>query len=154
MKRPTSGKSPPHTGAPASRSFGIELTQKQQPAGAGISVAQVRKGLPMKALDDLANTLEVDRAELAEILGTSLRTLQRRVGDNEKLGPAASDRLARVQRILLLAEHVLGDTAKAALWLTTPSRVLEDTPLRLLDTDIGTQRVQQELHQIEFGMPA
>jgi hypothetical protein len=26
-------------------------------------------------------------------------------------------------------------------------------PLQMLDTDMGTQRVQQELHQIEFGFP-
>jgi len=108
----------------------------------------------MKALDELAATLQVDRAELADVIGTSVRTLQRKVGDNDRLGSAASDRLARVQRILQLAEHVLGDTTKAAAWLTTPSRILRDTPLRMLDTDIGTQRVQQELHQIEFGMPA
>ena len=26
-------------------------------------------------------------------------------------------------------------------------------PLQMLDTDIGTQRVQQELREIEYGMP-
>jgi putative toxin-antitoxin system antitoxin component (TIGR02293 family) len=128
MKR---GNRPGKTGVVRhGRTFGAELTQKLSNAGGGISVAQVRKGLPMKAL------------------------LQRKVGDNDRLGSAASDRLARVQRILQLAEHVLGDTTKAARWLTTPSRILHDTPLRMLDTDIGSQRVQQELHQIEFGMPA
>lgn len=157
MKRSTrSGKSLSHGGAASAqrRTFGGELTQKLSNSAGGISVAQVRKGLPMQALDTMAQTLQVDRAELAEVLGTSIRTLQRKAGDNDRLGPAASDRLARVQRILQLAEHVLGDTAKAALWLTTPSRILNDTPLKMLDTDIGTQRVQQELHQIEFGMPA
>lgn len=152
MKR---GNRPGKTGVVRhGRTFGAELTQKLSNAGGGISVAQVRKGLPMKALDELAGTLQVDRAELADVIGTSVRTLQRKVGDNDRLGSAASDRLARVQRILQLAEHVLGDTTKAARWLTTPSRILHDTPLRMLDTDIGSQRVQQELHQIEFGMPA
>lgn len=119
-----------------------------------ISVEQVRKGLPMKALNDLARILGVDRAELAEVLGTSVRTLQRKAAENERLGPAASDRLARVQRILDLATRVLGKTDKASRWLTSESRALDgEIPLQMLDTDIGAQRVQQELRAIEFGMP-
>ena len=119
-----------------------------------ISAEQVRKGLPMKALDDLARVLNVDRASLAGILGTSIRTLQRRAGESERLGAVASDRLARVRRILDLATHVLGESDKAARWLTSESRALGgEVPLHMLDTDIGTQRVQQELRQIEFGMP-
>ena len=124
-------------------------------AGTGtISAEQVRKGLPMKALDDLARLLNVDHASLADILGTSMRTLQRRARESERLGAVASDRLARVRRILDLATHVLGESDKAARWLTSESRALGgEVPLHMLDTDIGTQRVQQELRQMEFGMP-
>jgi putative toxin-antitoxin system antitoxin component (TIGR02293 family) len=105
-------------------------------------------------LDDLARLLQVDRAMLAQVLGVSLRTLQRKAGENERLAPAASDRLARVRRILDLATEVLGEPSKGARWLTASSRALGgDVPLQMLDTDIGTQRVQQELHQIEFGFP-
>ena len=140
------------------------MSRERAPAGGAIaervartgtiSAEQVRKGLPMKALDDLARLLNVDRALLADILGTSIRTLQRRAGESERLGAVASDRLARVRRILDLATHVLGESDKAAHWLTSESRALGgEVPLHMLDTDIGTQRVQQELRQIEFGMP-
>jgi putative toxin-antitoxin system antitoxin component (TIGR02293 family) len=130
-----------------------EAMPPKNSAGA-ISAEQVRKGLPMKALDDLARILNVDRAALADILGTSVRTLQRKAEENDRLGPVASDRLARVRRILDLATHVLGETDKASRWLTSESRALDgEVPLHMLDTDIGTQRVQQELRQIEFGMP-
>ena len=115
---------------------------------------QVRRGLPVRALDELARLLQVDRATLAQVLGVSLRTLQRKAGENERLAPAASDRLARVRRILDLATEVLGEQSKGVRWLTAKSRALGgDVPLQMLDTDIGTQRVQQELHQIEFGFP-
>lgn len=108
----------------------------------------------MRALDHLAQLLQVDRAELARVLGVSLRTLQRKAGENQRLSPAASDRLARVRRILDLATAVLGEQAKGAHWLTATSRALGgEVPLQMLDTDMGTQRVQQELHQIEFGFP-
>jgi putative toxin-antitoxin system antitoxin component (TIGR02293 family) len=118
-----------------------------------ISIDQVRKGLPLKELDDLAATLHVDRLDLAEILGTSVRTLQRKAEASNRLAATASDRLARIVRIHELAARVLGAEDKAATWLTSRSRALGEVPLRMLDTDIGTQRVEQELRQIEFGMP-
>jgi putative toxin-antitoxin system antitoxin component (TIGR02293 family) len=108
----------------------------------------------VRALDHLAQLLAVDREELAQVLGVSLRTLQRKAGEHQRLGPGPSDRLARVRRILDLATHVLGEQTKGARWLTSSSRALgAEVPLHMLDTDIGTQRVQQELHQIEFGFP-
>jgi putative toxin-antitoxin system antitoxin component (TIGR02293 family) len=121
---------------------------------AAFSPEHIRRGLPVRALDHLAQLLQVDRVELARLLGVSLRTLQRKAGENQRLGPGASDRLARVRRILDLATEVLGEQSKGARWLTSSSRALGgDVPLHMLDTDIGTQRVQQELHQIEFGFP-
>ncbi|MDE2261929.1 MAG: DUF2384 domain-containing protein [Gammaproteobacteria bacterium] len=124
------------------------------PYVSAFSPEQIRRGLPVRALDHLAQLLRVERAELARVLGVSLRTLQRKSGENERLGPAASDRLARVRRILDLATDVLGEQAKGAHWLTSKSRALGgEVPLQMLDTDMGTQRVQQELHQIEFGFP-
>lgn len=133
---------------------------KSQPArrrystGQGFSIEQVREGLPLYELNELADELHVERVKLADILGTTIRTLQRKSESDQKLGPAASDRLARMRRIHELAMHVFGERNKASLWLTSPSRGLNgEIPLFLLDTDIGTQRVQQELRQVEFGMP-
>ncbi|MET0984824.1 MAG: antitoxin Xre/MbcA/ParS toxin-binding domain-containing protein [Steroidobacteraceae bacterium] len=42
----------------------------------------------------------------------------------------------------------MGDTTKAAHWLTSRSRILDGMPYRMLDTDIGSQRVERELRQI------
>jgi putative toxin-antitoxin system antitoxin component (TIGR02293 family) len=118
-------------------------------------IAEIRGGLRVSDLTELARQLVVSREQLAAILGITTRTLQRKAGANERLGSAASDRLARVQRIHELATHVLGEKDKAARWLTSASRPLGGVrPLQLLDTDIGTQRVEQELHEIKYGMPA
>lgn len=117
-------------------------------------IAEVRAGLPLTELDKVAALLGIDHAQLATLLDTSLRTLQRKAGSDGRLGPAASDRLARIKRIHELATHVLGNDAKASRWLTAASRGLGgEVPLELLDTDVGTQRVQQELREIEYGMP-
>ena len=64
----------------------------------------------------------------------------------------ASDRLARIDRIYALAVEVFGDSGKAAEWLKRPSRALgKELPLRLLDTDTGTEQVERELRQIQHG---
>ena len=122
--------------------------------GTAFTPETVRRGLPVRALDQLAQLLQVDRAELARVVGVSLRTLQRKSGEKQRLAPAPSDRLARVRRILDLAADVLGEQRKGALWLTSKNRALGgEVPLGMLDTDMGTLQVQQELHQIEFGFP-
>ena len=151
QKRPSGevqfGSDPPRSDAPIRK-------RVDRIVSVSMSAEQIRKGLPMKAVYDVARVLNVDHALLADLLGTSVRTLQRKAGERARLGPVASDRLARVNRILDLATHVLGEQDKAARWLTSQSRTLGgEVPLRMLDTDIGTQRVEQELRQIEFGMP-
>ena len=100
----------------------------------------------------LAQLLAVDRAVLLRILGVSERTIQRKHVLSERLSPAASDRLSRIDRIYTLAVEVFGDGDKAAQWLKRPSRALaNELPLKLLDTDAGTQQVERELRQIQYG---
>jgi putative toxin-antitoxin system antitoxin component (TIGR02293 family) len=116
------------------------------------TIGAVRKGLPAGRLDKLARLLAVDRALLLHVLGISERTLQRKHVLSARLSAAASDRLARIDRIYALAVEVFGDSSKAAEWLKRPSRALgKELPLRLLDTDAGTQQVERELRQIQHG---
>ena len=115
-------------------------------------IGAVPKGLPAGRLDRIARLLAVDRALLLHVLGISERTLQRKQILPARLSPAASDRLARIDRIYVLTVEVFGDSSKAAEWLKRPSRALgKESPLRLLDTDSGTQQVERELRQIQHG---
>ena len=116
------------------------------------SIGAVRKGLPADRLNQIAQLLGVDRPSLLRIVGVSERTIQRKQGLTERLSPAASDRLSRIDRIYTLAVEVFGDRERAGQWLKRPSRALaNEAPLNLLDTDAGTQRVERELRQIQFG---
>jgi putative toxin-antitoxin system antitoxin component (TIGR02293 family) len=134
---------------------GLALQQKLGATTISKRISEVRDGLPVTELTELAGTLTISRDQLAAILGITIRTLQRKAGSDVRLGAAASDRLARVKRIFDLAEHVLGDRERAARWMTSASRPLGgELPLQLLDTDIGTQRVEQELHEIKYSFPA
>ena len=115
-------------------------------------IGAVRKGLPAGKLTKMAQLLAVDQELLLRILGVSQRTIQRKHALSDRLSPAASDRLSRIDRIYTLAVAVFGDGDKAAQWLKRPSRALaNELPLKLLDTDAGTQRVERELRQIQFG---
>jgi putative toxin-antitoxin system antitoxin component (TIGR02293 family) len=100
----------------------------------------------------MAKVLNVDRAFLVGILGVSQRTIQRKRLQSARLSPAASDRLSRIDRIYRLAVQVFGEGETAAKWLNRPSRPLgNESPLRLLDTDAGSQQVERELLQIQHG---
>jgi putative toxin-antitoxin system antitoxin component (TIGR02293 family) len=115
-------------------------------------IGAVREGLPTGNLTKMAQLLAVDRTVLLRILGVSQRTIQRRHVLSERLSPSASDRLSRIERIYTLAGEVFGDGEKAAQWLKRPRRALADeSPLKLLDTDAGTQQVERELRQIQYG---
>jgi putative toxin-antitoxin system antitoxin component (TIGR02293 family) len=116
------------------------------------SIGAVRKGLPASRLDQMAKLLDVDPSILVDVLGVSERTIERKPSRSARLSPAASDRLSRIDRIYHLATAVFGDADLAAKWLKRPSRPLgEDLPLRLLDTDPGTQQVERELPEIQIS---
>jgi putative toxin-antitoxin system antitoxin component (TIGR02293 family) len=115
-------------------------------------IEAVREGLPTARVDKMAQFLSVERTFLLGILGISARTVQRKNRSAVRLSPAASDRLSRMARILSLATEVFDTKEKAAEWLKRPSRALgNQQPIRLLDTDAGTQCVERELRQIQHG---
>ncbi len=117
-----------------------------------LPIDDVRKGFPVEKVDFMIMHLKIERPVLLKVLGISERTAQRKNKHEALLSPSASDRLARIDRIFHLAADVLGSEEKAAEWLKRPNRTLgNETPLDLLDTDAGSQQVERELRQIEFG---
>lgn len=80
------------------------------------------------------------------------RTLARRKEQEETLSAAESDRALRLERIAQMADRVFGDHDKAQRWLRKHSRVLEDTPINLLQSETGAFLVEQELHRIDYGV--
>lgn len=116
--------------------------------------AAVEKGLPASALERVVKELmavAVSRAEVYDLVG-SVRTLQRKRTRAAVLSPNESDRLARLARVVVRAEEVLGSAAKAGLWLTRPNKALGGEPLALLKSDQGTVAVEQVLGRIEHGI--
>lgn len=115
-------------------------------------LAEVERGLPVRAYVALVKTLALTPAEEDRLLQVSLRT-RVRWKLRSRLGPAASDRLVRIARILALATHVLENRAHAIAWLREPSDVLSGrTPLQAISSDFGAEKVTNLLNQMEYGI--
>src|SRR6059058_5697670 len=91
-------------------------------------LAEIERGLPIKAYERVAHTLALSPDEEDRLLQVSLRT-RARWKRRSRLDPAVSDRVARLARILALAEEVLA-------------------------TDAGAEKVSNLLYQMEYGLYA
>ena len=115
-------------------------------------LAEVERGLPIKAYLALVKTLALTPEEEDRLLQVSLRT-RVRWRQRSRLDPAASDRLVRIARILALATEVLENRAHALAWLREPSDVLRGrTPLQAISSDFGAEKVTNLLSQMEYSV--
>jgi putative toxin-antitoxin system antitoxin component (TIGR02293 family) len=112
----------------------------------------IRKGLPAATLASVSKSMDLSVAATVGALGLAQRTIARRLRDKQSLTAEESQRVMRLARVLAEATHVLGNRGKARRWLQKPSRALGETPLSLLDTDIGANAVLQELGRIDHGV--
>jgi putative toxin-antitoxin system antitoxin component (TIGR02293 family) len=111
--------------------------------------------MPMAAVAALKRTTGLPDAELAALIGISLKTLSRARSAGARLDPVTSDRLFRVSKIVALAIEVLEGRQAALSWLTRPQLGLGgQVPLRLLTTEAGTGLVEQLLTRMEHGVYA
>ena len=111
----------------------------------------LRAGMPWETLQTLARALGFAEGTMAEVLRIPPRTLARRKG--RKLELNEGERVLRLIRLSSKAIDVLGDSRKAAHWLTAPNGALEGaTPISLVDTDIGTLEAEAVLGRIEYGV--
>lgn len=115
-------------------------------------VYMIRKGFPSKALGSFGTNIGATNAELAQILGISVRVLAGR-RRKEILTPHVSERILRVARVVGRAEEVFGQLTKGLEWLKAPNGSLGGvSPISLLDTDIGGDWVMNTLGRIEHGV--
>lgn len=122
-----------------------------QVAGADDLRDRIRTGLPYASFEHLAGVLGVSLDEIGRVLGLPKTTRVRRKGG--KLQPLVSDRLVRIAHAVAAAVNVLGSAEKAAAWLRRPNRGLSgETPLSLLDTEVGEQQVEDALGRLEHGV--
>jgi putative toxin-antitoxin system antitoxin component (TIGR02293 family) len=115
-------------------------------------IDQVQGGLPVQELEALRDSLDMPMEKLASKLGISNATLHRRKAQG-RLGPAESDRVVRLARLMGKAAKVLGGIEAARQWLNSPQFGLGGAvPLDYAETEIGAREVENLLGRIEYGV--
>lgn len=115
-------------------------------------IAAVRRGLPYGAFEQLQAALGTSAQTLAGLIGLPVRTLNKRKHEG-RFSEGESDDLVRVARVLGGAFAFFSDEAAARAWLAAPETALDgETPLSLLDTEVGAQEVLGLLGRLEHGV--
>jgi putative toxin-antitoxin system antitoxin component (TIGR02293 family) len=113
----------------------------------------VERGLPTDSITYLREQ-GLTFSEVSEIV-IPARTLKHRKERGDQLSHEETDRLVRVARIMVLAEHVFRSHEKALAWLRSPDdRINDRTPLSMLQTESGGRLVENMLWQIDEGVYA
>lgn len=130
-----------------------DLKPRERDKGMLTFDAVIRKGIPYAKLRLVKAALNLTDSELADYLGISLRTLQRKRDSHEKLSIAEGDRLFRIAKIFALAVSVLEREEMARKWLHRAQRGLGGrAPIEVIQTEAGAQEVEDLLEKIEFGV--
>jgi putative toxin-antitoxin system antitoxin component (TIGR02293 family) len=113
-------------------------------------IDRVREGLGLAELDAVVEALDLDQPVLQDVLGVSVRTLQRRRKRGDCLTAAESDRLWRLLHIWQRSRTAFAAHGAARTWLKTPHGLLGgETPLERLDTEPGLREVEDLLTTLD-----
>ena len=131
----------------ADRSLGLNLCDR------AALIEHIRKGLPVKALENLARARGLPEKEVARHVGISARTLARRKAEG-RFHPDESNRITRLSMLFDdVVELFEGDTASAAHWFHTPKRALGGAaPIGYADTEPGVREIQDLIGRLEHGV--
>ncbi len=112
----------------------------------------LRQGLPVSVLQGMRDQWGLTVMELANSLAIPKSTLMRMLEQGKRMSPADSDRVYRLAHVLAQAEEYIGDKASAKVWLRQANQALGGyTPLKAIETSIGTRQVEQVLGRIAYG---
>lgn len=133
--------------APASGNFRSLLSPSSDPRKA------ITDGsITGKRVRTLRTTLDLPISDVARVLGMSERNMMRREQGETALSVADADRAYRLARVADLAVELLGDTERAKAWLKSSHQYFGgETPVSMIETEIGTDLVIESLYAIAYG---
>ena len=117
-------------------------------------IQTIERGFPSSALAEIAAILGLPKARIIEGLKLVVRTITQREKKHERFSPMESERLYRVVRVRALAREIFSADTAVAEWMSVPDRSLGNrTPLEMLATDLGAQKVENLLRAMMHGVP-
>lgn len=113
----------------------------------------VDKGLPAKFYSSIQKEIGLSHAEIAMILGVSIRYLKNKK-QTDQLNTKASERLVKLYELWNFGLDTFdGNAENFKEWLRVPLVVLHGkTPLHLMKNLIGMEMVKEVLGRIEYGV--
>jgi putative toxin-antitoxin system antitoxin component (TIGR02293 family) len=131
--------------------LGLPAAPEEAPMTQLDFVRMVREGISHAMVVQALANLGLSQESTSRAVGIAPRSLARRKGG--RLGAHETERFLRLVRVSALAEEVLGGRDKARRWLTCPNRALGgESPMALLDTDIGERLVEDTLGRLAHGV--
>ena len=111
----------------------------------------VRAGLPKRSLQLVASRAVEAGTPTNDLVYQVVpaATFKRRT----RLSMEESERTERLARVVALTEAIWGNEGEARAFLNRPHPLLDgDTPLTVARTELGARRVEQLLHDVEYGL--
>ena len=114
----------------------------------------IHLGLPASSLVQMLKAFSMPQEEAAKALGISIRTITRRLSGQARLSPIESEKAIRLARGFARAEEVFeGNPEKVVEWFRRSNRGLGgESPLSLMDSDLGAMQVDDILGRIQEGV--
>ncbi|MEM8966591.1 MAG: antitoxin Xre/MbcA/ParS toxin-binding domain-containing protein [Bacteroidota bacterium] len=112
-----------------------------------------KKGLPITALKQLQNKLQVSNLKMSELVGVSKSTLLRYYRSDGRLSEPESQIVLQLAELWSYGREVFEDEADLRTWLTSEIPALAgQTPLALLATPLGRSHVKEVLIRLDWGL--
>lgn len=113
----------------------------------------VKTGLPIDTLFSFEEACQLPIETIQGVIRLPKRTLDRR----KQEGRLKRDEAERLLRLALIYEKAVnlfeGDAAAARNWLAAPAKALaNETPLSLVETEIGAREVEDLIGRLEHGV--
>jgi putative toxin-antitoxin system antitoxin component (TIGR02293 family) len=122
------------------------------PIGLPEAIHIIRSALSPAVVNQAVDFLDVPQSQLLGYLKIPVSSFHRKLSEERSLSPEETERVLRLAEVTRLATEAFGDPASASLWLQARSVALTgQSPLEMLDTDIGTQQVRRVLSTINYG---
>lgn len=117
---------------------------------------QILDGVNVTEVGVLAKRFSVSKEEIANVLGISIRTLQKKSAEKtHKLDTNLSERCINLNNLFNLTVDYFGSEKSAASWFHTENRGLGlVTPFALCETFHGMHRVENTVVKLKHGITA
>ena len=112
-----------------------------------------KTGLPVTALKQLQQKLQISIRETSELVGISESTLQRRYRSGKRLSELESQTVLQLAELWSQGVEVFQSDEDLRTWLRSAIPALKSqSPLSLLSTPLGRFHVQEVLLRLEWGV--